>query len=148
MSVFVDTSAFYAILDANDENHERRFADFLDRAKDVVRYLKNERFGFSITYYQNNRPRQYYPDFIVVSRDSEGRERFWIAETTGEVRHSTRLKREAAELWCQRMSGTAHGSWQYLFMQQRAFEYAMSRGVQTLSGLAKEPGTAWFSSGQ
>ena len=29
---------------------EKKFADFLDGAKDVVRYLKNERFGFSVTY--------------------------------------------------------------------------------------------------
>lgn len=38
---------------------EKKFADFLDAAKDVVRYLKNERFGFSVTYYENNRPRQF-----------------------------------------------------------------------------------------
>ena len=43
---------------------EKRFADFLDSAKDVVRYFKNERLGFSVTYYESNRPRQYYPDFI------------------------------------------------------------------------------------
>lgn len=29
---------------------EKRFADFLDGAKDVVRYFKNERLGFSVTY--------------------------------------------------------------------------------------------------
>ena len=38
---------------------EKRFADFLDRAEDVVRYFKNERFGFSVTYYESSRPRQY-----------------------------------------------------------------------------------------
>ena len=37
---------------------EKRFADFLDGAKDVVRYFKNERLGFSVTYYESNRPRQ------------------------------------------------------------------------------------------
>ncbi len=41
---------------------EKRFADFLDGAKDVVHYFKNERLGFSVTYYESNRPRQYYPD--------------------------------------------------------------------------------------
>jgi hypothetical protein len=44
---------------------ETRFADFLDGAKDVVGYFKNERLGFSVTYYESNRPRQYYPDFII-----------------------------------------------------------------------------------
>ena len=57
---------------------EKRFADFLDGAKDVVRYFKNERFGFSVTYYESNRPRQYYPDFIVVARDA-GRSRGHVA---------------------------------------------------------------------
>jgi len=28
----------------------------------VVRYFKNERLGFSVTYYESNRPRQYFPD--------------------------------------------------------------------------------------
>jgi hypothetical protein len=36
---------------------EREFAIFLDKAPDVLRYVKNERFGFSITYYENSRPR-------------------------------------------------------------------------------------------
>jgi hypothetical protein len=34
---------------------EKRFSDFLDGAKDVVRYFKNERLGFSVTYYESNR---------------------------------------------------------------------------------------------
>src|SRR5262249_25506124 len=51
---------------------EQQFADFLDRAGDVLRYFKNERFGFSVTYYENGRPRQYYPDFLVVVRDPRG----------------------------------------------------------------------------
>ena len=33
---------------------EKQFADFLDAAGDVVRYFKNERFDFSVTYYENN----------------------------------------------------------------------------------------------
>ena len=77
---------------------ERQFADYLDGAKDVVRYFKNERFGFSVTYYESNRPRQYYPDFIVVARDETGRETFWLAETKGEIRPNTALKSEAARL--------------------------------------------------
>ena len=51
---------------------EKEFADFLDGAKDVVRYFKNERLGFSVTYYESNRPRQYFPDFIIAARDVDG----------------------------------------------------------------------------
>lgn len=115
---------------------EKRFADFVDGAKDVLRYFKNERLGFSVTYYENNRPRQYYPDFIIAARDSAGREVMWLAETKGEIRPNTALKGEAARLWCETMSGTKYGQWRYLFVQQRKFESALTSGVHSLSDLA------------
>ncbi|MBX3349008.1 MAG: DEAD/DEAH box helicase family protein [Nitrospira sp.] len=116
---------------------EKRFADFLDGAKDVVRYFKNERFGFSVTYYEDNRPRQYYPDFVIVVREASGREIYWLGETKGEIRHNTALKREAAHLWCERMSGTRYGTWRHLFVQQRNFEKALNAGVSTFAELAE-----------
>ena len=115
---------------------EKQFADFLDRATDVVRYLKNERFGFSITYYEGNRPRQYYPDFIVVMREAGGREVTWLAETKGEIRTNTALKSEAAEMWCEKMSRTTYGHWRYLFVPQRKFETAIAAGVKSLADIA------------
>jgi len=113
---------------------EADFATFLDRAKDVVRYFKNERFGFSVTYYENNRPRQYFPDFIVVQRSPEG-EVFWLAETKGEIRANTALKTEAAKIWCQKMSDTVYGTWKYVFAQQREFERAMAQEIGRLDAL-------------
>src|SRR6185295_12881674 len=107
---------------------ERQFANFLDHASDVVRYFKNERFGFSVTYYESNRPRQYYPDFIVAVREADGHEVMWLAETKGEIRPNTALKRQAAELWCEKMSATAHGPWRHLFAPQRRFEQALTTG--------------------
>ncbi|PYS48265.1 MAG: hypothetical protein DMG13_25925 [Acidobacteria bacterium] len=115
---------------------EKRFADFLDGAKDVVRYFKNERLGFSITYYEGNRPRQYYPDFIVSARDKSNREVMWLAETKGEIRTNTALKSQAAQLWCEKMSGTKYGQWQFMFVQQRKFEAAMAAGVRSLADLS------------
>lgn len=115
---------------------EKRFADFLDRAGDVVRYFKNERFGFSVTYYEGNRPRQYYPDFIIVTREVDGREVTWLAETKGEIRPNTALKSEAAALWCEKMSRTIYGHWRYLFVPQRKFEDAVVNGVKSLAVLA------------
>jgi type III restriction enzyme len=115
---------------------EKRFADFLDGAKDVVRYFKNERLGFSVTYYESNRPRQYYPDFIVAARDRDGREVMWLAETKGEVRPNTALKSEAARLWCEKMSGTKYGQWRYLFAQQKGLEAALAAGASSLAELA------------
>ncbi|MFZ5541685.1 MAG: DEAD/DEAH box helicase family protein [Pseudomonadota bacterium] len=116
---------------------EKRFADFLDGAKDVVRYFKNERLGFSVTYYESNRPRQYYPDFIVAARDADGREVMWVAETKGEVRPNTSLKSEAARLWCEKMSATKYGQWRYLFVQQKKLEAALAAGVRSLAELAE-----------
>jgi len=72
---------------------EKRFADFLDGARDVVRYFKNERLGFSVTYYESNRPRQYYPDFVIAGCDQDGREVMWLAETKGEIRPNTAQER-------------------------------------------------------
>jgi type III restriction enzyme len=120
---------------------EKRFADFLDRAKDVVRYFKNERLGFSVTYYESNRPRQYFPDFIVVARDTDGREIIWVAETKGEVRPNTALKSEAATLWCEKMSSTKkYGQWRYLFLQQRKLEEAISAGAKAIAELTEAVG--------
>jgi type III restriction enzyme len=116
---------------------EKRFADFLDGAKDAVRYFKNERFGFSVTYYESNRPRQYFPDFIVAARDPDGREVMWLAETKGEIRPNTALKSEAARLWCEKMSGTRYGQWRYLFVPQRKLEAALAAGVKSLAELAE-----------
>jgi type III restriction enzyme len=115
---------------------EKRFADFLDAAKDVVRYFKNERLGFSVTYYESNRPRQYYPDFIIAARDVDGREVMWLGETKGEERPNTALKSEAARLWCDKMSATRYGQWRYLFVPQRKLEAAQAAGVRTLAELA------------
>jgi type III restriction enzyme len=115
---------------------EKRFADFLDGAKDVVRYFKNERLGFSITYYETNRPRQYFPDFIIAARGEGGREAMWVVETKGEMRPNTALKSEAARMWCEKMSGSKYGHWRYLLIQQRKLESALAAGVISLAELA------------
>jgi type III restriction enzyme len=117
--------------------YEKEFAEFLDGAGDVLRYVKNERFGFSVTYFENGRPRQYYPDFVAVVRGEDRRESFWVVETKGEVHPNTGLKRQAAEDWCRKMSRTQYWRWEYLFVQQRRFNQAMALRVTTLTGLAE-----------
>ncbi len=115
---------------------EKKFADFLDGAKDVTRYLKNERFGFSVTYYEHNRPRQFYPDFIVLVRGDNGKETMWLAETKGEMRTNVPLKNGSAEQWCEKMSTTKYGQWRYLFAQQIKLESALIKGTNTFATLA------------
>jgi type III restriction enzyme len=115
---------------------EKQFSDFLDSADDVLRFFKNERFGFSVTYYEGNRPRQYYPDFIVETERAKGRAVTWLAETKGEVRTNTLLKAEAAKAWCEKMSRTSYGEWRYLFIPQKKLETALASGIETVSELA------------
>lgn len=115
---------------------ERLFVDFLDEAKDVVRYFKNERLGFSVTYYESNRPRQYFPDFIIATRDTDGREVMWVGETKGEIRPNTALKSASARAWCEKMSGTRYGQWRYLLLPQKRFERAIANGARSLTDLA------------
>ena len=90
-----------------------------------------------MTYYESNRPRQYYPDFIIAARDTNGRDVMWLAETKGEIRPNTALKSEAARHWCEKMSGTKYGQWRYLFVQQRKLETALASGVKSLADLAQ-----------
>ena len=115
---------------------EKQFAHFLDNAKDVLRYIKNERFKFSVTYYENNRPRQFYPDFIVTVRNDDGPETMWLAETKGEMRLNVPLKNAGAHQWCEKMSATKYGPWRYLFAQQVPLTAAFAKDIKTFNELA------------
>jgi hypothetical protein len=88
-----------------------------------------------VTYYEQQRPRQYFPDFIVVAREESG-EVWWIVETKGEEHPNTSLKSEAARLWCGLMTAAGgNGRWRYLFIRQRAFERAKADHIQSFSAL-------------
>jgi type III restriction enzyme len=115
---------------------EAEFSHFLDAAPDVIRYVKNERLGFSLTYYEGGRPRQYFPDFVVLVSTDAG-EGWWLAETKGEIRANTVLKRQAAELWCDRMTRGGQGAWSHLFVPQRQFQRAIRGGVTTFLELVQ-----------
>jgi hypothetical protein len=88
-----------------------------------------------VTYYESNRPRQYYPDFIVETEQVNGTVT-WLAETKGEMRTNTLLKAEAAKAWCEKMSRTSYGEWRYLFIPQKKLESALASGIETVSQLA------------
>jgi type III restriction enzyme len=119
---------------ACDSPLEEDFASFLDEASDVGRYVKNERFGFSVTYFEGGRPRQYYPDFVVVTgRDDD--ERWSLVETKGEIWPNTDLKRQAAEKWCRMMTDAKQGDWRYVFVHQPVFEKAVTSGVSEFAEL-------------
>ena len=125
---------------------EKRFADFLDGAKDVVRYFKNERLRLLGHLLRGQPPAAVLPGFHHRRRaTADGREVMWLAETKGEIRPNTALKSEAARLWCEKMSGTKYGQWRYLFVQQRKLESgagrwrADARGTGRGRGLRRVP---------
>jgi type III restriction enzyme len=115
---------------------EAEFSVFLDEASDVERYVKNERLGFSITYYENQRPRQYFPDFMVRALGVDGPV-WWLVETKGEIRPNTAVKSGAAELWCERMSRTGEDRWEHQFVQEKVFKKAKKAGVSTFAKLVE-----------
>lgn len=119
---------------------EPTFADWLDDAEDVDRYVKNEKFDFSVTYYEGGRPRQYYPDFIVATGEGDAEE-WWVVETKGEIWPNTDLKRQAAEKWCRMMTSAGEGPWEYVFVHQPAFERAKKQGVKSFAKLLEALGS-------
>ena len=78
-----------------DNDLERSFAKFLDKAEDVAAFAKlPEQFGFAIEYVDNAaNMRYYYPDFVVRLENGE----HWLIETKGaetvEVAHKDRAAR-------------------------------------------------------
>jgi type III restriction enzyme len=112
---------------------EARFADFLDTATDVDRYVKNEWFDFIVPYHEHGVTKRYYPDFII--RTTLDDPEWVVAETKGEIHPNTMLKRQAADQWCQTLRRAGLGAWRYLFVQQRALEEALNSGIDSLSSL-------------
>jgi len=82
----------------------KRFADFLDGPKDVVCYFKNERLGFSVTYYRVQPAAAVYQDFFIAAPDMDSRDVMWLAETKDETRQNAALKHAATRLLCEKMS--------------------------------------------
>jgi hypothetical protein len=89
-----------------------------------------------LTYYDSGRPRQYFPDFVVVSTEGP-KEIWWLIETKGEIRPNTPVKRLAAELWCDRMSRSASVEWRHLFVEERPLNRKLKAGgISSLAQLA------------
>ncbi|HEY1408356.1 MAG TPA: DEAD/DEAH box helicase family protein, partial [Promineifilum sp.] len=84
---------------AADNEFERAFAGFLEKAPDVVRFAKLPRaFGFSITYTDSAANLRYYePDFVAVTADRVHH----LIETKGQEDVNVSHKDRAASLWCE-----------------------------------------------
>jgi len=126
---------------ATYNDFERRFAEFLDKAKDVARFasLGTTEQGESGTQFRVDYLKPsgaigfYHPDWVVVQQTKAG-EVNWIIETKGRVWESTTAKDEALETWCKDMSRRTGKTWRYLRVNQADFE---SNPAETLEQLAR-----------
>lgn len=99
---------------------ERAFAKFLDRADDVAAFAKlPEVFGFTIEYVDGAANMRYYePDFVARLADGT----HYLIETKGAETVEVAHKDSAARLWCSNASELTGTAWRYLKVGQKAFE--------------------------
>ena len=122
---------------ATYNDFERRFAEFLDNAGDVLRFaaLGTTEQGASGTSFRVDYLKPsgaigfYYPDWVAVQRDTEGEIVNWIIETKGRVWEGTEEKDAAIREWCRRVSAATGDEWKYLRVNQTDFrpEFATFR---------------------
>ena len=108
---------------------ERRFAEFLDRAPDVLcfRALGTTEQGASsamprVGYLKPSGARGvYYPDWVAVQRDLDGKIINWMIETKGRVWEGAGEKDTVVEDWCRRMGETTGDVWKHIRVNQAEF---------------------------
>ncbi len=121
---------------ATYNDFERQFAEFLDRASDVLRFasLGTTEQGESGTQFRVDYIKPsgaigfYHPDWVVVQRVGK-EEIHWIIETKGRVWEGTSAKDEAIQDWCERITQSTNRRWRYMRVNQATFD---GRGARTL----------------
>jgi len=105
---------------AADNEFEKAFAIFLEKAPDVARFAKlPERFGFTIPYTDSAANLRYYePDFVAVTADGVHH----LIETKGREDIDVKHKDRAAQLWCENASLLTETAWAYQIVHQKEFE--------------------------
>ena len=114
---------------ATYNDFERRFTEFLDRARDILRFAAlgtteqgNSGTSFRIDYLKaSGAVGFYYPDWVAVQKDREGEEVNWIIETKGRVWEGTDEKDAAMQGWCRRVNDATGVPWKYIRVNQTDF---------------------------
>lgn len=103
-----------------DNDFEKRFARFLEDAKDVEAFAKlPDQFGFAIEYTDAvSNLRYYHPDFVAVLGDGS----HYLLETKGREDVDVRHKDRAAKVWCENASMLTGTQWDYVKVPQKEFE--------------------------
>ena len=120
---------------ACDNEFEKAFAKFLDKAEDVKSFAKlPEIFGFAIDYTDGaGNLRSYYPDFVAI--DTSGT--YWLLETKGMGTEDVKYKDYAATLWCENASTLSGKLWKYLKVPQKEFERLQPETLADLGALVQ-----------
>jgi len=103
-----------------DNEFEKQFALFLQKANDVERFAKlPEQFGFAIEYMDSSGNLRYYePDFVVLTKDGT----HYIAETKGLEDVNVANKDRAAHLWAENTTKLTEKPWAYVKVLQTAYK--------------------------
>jgi type III restriction enzyme len=123
----VKRTVFNYVATYND--FERRFAEFLDKASDVLRFasLGTTEQGDSGTQFRVDYLKAsgaigfYHPDWVAVQKTAEG-EVHWIIETKGRVWEGTEAKDAAIRDWCQRITEQTERRWGFVRINQSTFQ--------------------------
>jgi len=126
---------------ATYNSYERKFAEFLDKAPDVLRFasLGTTEQGvsgiqFRVDYLKPSGAIGFYhPDWIVVQYSNEG-EIYWIIETKGRIWEDTKAKDMAIKAWCERVSALTSQKWLYQRVDQKVFESYKGNSLKGLIG--------------
>ena len=113
---------------------EKEFAEWLDRADDVVAFAKNAGPQALRIDYQDVRGRiaHYIPDFFV--RDGSGN--YFLVETKGFPDQNQKQKALAGHAWCKSASEASGVSWKYLFVHQTELNLSYVRSLAELIPIA------------
>ncbi|GAC1563571.1 MAG: hypothetical protein NVS2B5_29130 [Beijerinckiaceae bacterium] len=103
-----------------DNEFEKEFAKFLQKAADIQRFAKlPEQFGFVIDYTDNAGNLRYYePDFVLLAGDGT----HYLIETKGLEDTNVANKDRAAQLWCENATRLSGKPWAYLKVLQAAYK--------------------------
>ena len=105
---------------APDNDFEMKFAEFLHKAADVIRFAKLPKaFRFAIEYTDNATNLRYYePDFAAVLDNDE----HVLIETKGREDIDVAHKDRAAVIWCENATALTGVMWRYVKVPQKEFE--------------------------
>jgi type III restriction enzyme len=120
---------------------EARFAQFLDRATDIVRFaaLAESYTRFRVDYLSGTGAvRFYYPDFVAVQETQDG-EVNWIIETKGREFDDVAHKDASIREWCAKITAQTGQAWRYLKVPQHVFDSThVESFAQLVAQLIKE----------